>query len=78
MLSHKYRQLTGGTQYWKDDYLLEKRVRSKRPVVYHGQDLNGYKLLRRLGDWCWLVRNTHKSIYFPSSSLTMHKADHYD
>ncbi|KID97266.1 kinase domain-containing protein, partial [Metarhizium majus ARSEF 297] len=57
-LYRQYKQITDGTQYWRDNYLLEQWAGSERPVVYYAQDLNGYRLLKRLGDWCWLARNT--------------------
>ncbi|KAG8410878.1 hypothetical protein J3459_016909 [Metarhizium acridum] len=58
-LYHQYKQFTDGTQCWRDNYILERWADFERPVVYYGQDLNGYRLLKRLGDWCWLARNTN-------------------
>lgn len=63
-LYHQYKELTDGTQCWRDDYLLERWADSQQPVVYYGQHVNGYRLLKRLGDWCWLARNTNnKCVY---------------
>ncbi|KAK8913475.1 hypothetical protein VCV18_011481 [Metarhizium anisopliae] len=63
-LYRQYKQITDGTQYWRDNYLLEQWAGSERPVVYYAQDLNGYRLLKRLGDWCWLARNTSNKFVF--------------
>ncbi|OAA34154.1 kinase domain-containing protein [Metarhizium rileyi] len=60
-LYRHYKDMTDGTQYWRDQYLLERWADSEQPVVYYKQELNGYKLLKRLGDWCWLARNTQNS-----------------
>ena len=70
-LFYEYKQMTDGSHFWRDNYLLERWAESKQPVVSYGQDLNGYKLLKRLGDWCWLARNkNNKSVppcYLPSN-----------
>ncbi|EFY96384.2 Protein kinase-like protein [Metarhizium robertsii ARSEF 23] len=60
-LYRQYKQLTDGTPCWRDNYILERWADSEKPVVYYGQDVNGYRLLKRLGDWCWLARNTNNN-----------------
>lgn len=51
--------ITHGGIYWGDSYLLELWDRSQQPVVYLGQTYGGYKLRRRLGNWCWLTKDPH-------------------
>ncbi|POR33527.1 Protein kinase-like domain protein [Tolypocladium paradoxum] len=54
-----YKQFTHGGDYWRDRYLLEHWDQCVQPVVYRNDVHHGYKLLRRLGDWCWLTRDPH-------------------
>ncbi len=46
-----------GGNYWRDYLRLQHWERGWQPVVYMGQTFNGYKLLRRLGDWVWLAKH---------------------
>lgn len=62
-----YKQLTHGGNYWRDQYLLEYWDQCVQPVVYRNDYYHGYKLLRRLGDWCWLTRGA-KTKYWPRSA----------
>ena len=56
-LHSQHLTFTHGGNFWRDNYLLEKWATSEQPVVYLGQTHGGYKLLRRLGDWCWLTKD---------------------
>ena len=56
-LSDAYRQFTHGGNYWSDLYLLERWDQQIQPVVYRGEVYNGYELLRRVGNWCWLTKD---------------------
>jgi hypothetical protein len=49
-----------GGNYWRDHLRLEQWESSLQPVVYMEEVYNGYKLLRRLGDYVWLTKD-HKS-----------------
>jgi hypothetical protein len=60
-----YKQLTHGGNYWRDQYLLECWDQCVQPVVYRNSCYHGYKLLRRLGDWCWLTQD-------PKTKLAAH------
>ncbi|OAQ96223.1 hypothetical protein LLEC1_07304 [Akanthomyces lecanii] len=54
-----YGPFTHGGHYWRDEYLLEHWDRRNQPVVYRDEVYHSYKLLRRLGSWCWLTRHPH-------------------
>ena len=47
-----------GGNYWRDHLRLDQWELALQPVVYMGHVLNGYKLLRRLGDFVWLTKDT--------------------
>ncbi|KAK3899884.1 hypothetical protein C8A05DRAFT_36491 [Staphylotrichum tortipilum] len=51
----EYRVFTHGGPYWSDNYHLDKWYTSQQAVVYLAGVYNGYKLLRRLGDWQYLT-----------------------
>ena len=66
-LYEHYNVFTHGGLYWTDQYLLERWDRSQRPVVYREHVYGGYKLLRRLGSWCWLTQDPHTGCVVRSS-----------
>jgi hypothetical protein len=46
-----------GGNYWRDHLQLDLWESALQPVVYPGQVYNGYKLLKRLGDFVWLTKD---------------------
>lgn len=54
-----YKQFTHGGSNWQDQYLLSYWDQCVQPVVYRKEVYHGYKLLRRLGNWCWLTQDPH-------------------
>ncbi|OAA42149.1 Protein kinase-like domain protein [Metarhizium rileyi] len=54
-----YKQFTHGGLFWRDQYLLERWDKCTQRVVYRDDTFHGYKILRRLGNWCWLTRDPH-------------------
>lgn len=72
-----YKQLTHGGNYWRDQYLLECWDQCVQPVVYRNSCYHGYKLLRRLGDWCWLTQDpkTKLAALDLAQSLTLGSAN---
>lgn len=65
----QYKPFTHGGHFWRDTYLLERWEHCVQPVVYRDDIYHGYRLLRRIGDWCWLTRDADAKYGFVSAVL---------
>ncbi|KND92875.1 putative myosin light chain kinase [Tolypocladium ophioglossoides CBS 100239] len=65
-----YKIFTHGGNYWRDDYHLRYWDDCIQPVVYRNSTYGGYKLLRRLGDWCWLTNDPKPQDYLTVKFLS--------
>ena len=57
-LLYQYQTFTHGGIHWPDNYNLELWAEHRQPVVYKDQVVHGYPLIRRVGKWSWLTKNS--------------------
>ncbi|KAG8412818.1 hypothetical protein J3458_013254 [Metarhizium acridum] len=70
MDDREYKLFTHGGNWWRDNYHLHYWDECIQPVVYRNHVYNGYKLLRRLGDWCWLTKDPKTQKYLTVKFLS--------